>query len=225
MQTPSRPPGLRVRVFLADDHPVVLGGMKAIVMADPGLELVGSASDGVVALRQALELQPDVAVLDLSMPGMNGVEVAQHLLQSVPSCRILILTVHEDGAYLRQLLDIGVAGYVLKRSATEELSRGIHAVAAGGIYLDPAIAALAIGAAPSAKPDSKSDALADLSAREIEVLQLTSLGHSNKTIAAKLNIGVKTVDTYKARAMSKLGFHSRVEVVRLALSQGWLDEA
>jgi len=225
MQTPSRPPGLRVRVFLADDHPVVLGGMKAIVMADPGLELVGSASDGVVALRQALELQPDVAVLDLSMPGMNGVEVAQHLLQSVPSCRILILTVHEDGAYLRQLLDIGVAGYVLKRSATEELSRGIHAVAAGGIYLDPAIAALAIGAAPPPKPDSKSNALADLSAREIEVLQLTSLGHSNKTIAAKLNIGVKTVDTYKARAMSKLGFHSRVEVVRLALSQGWLDEA
>jgi DNA-binding NarL/FixJ family response regulator len=220
MQT-SKP----IRVFLADDHPVVLGGIKALVMADTGLELVGEARDGPTALRGAIDLAPDVAVLDLSMPGMNGVEVAQHLLKACPKCRILILTVHEDGAYLRELLDMGVAGYVLKRSATEELSRGIYAVAAGGVYLDPAIAGRAIGQAPpTVKAETPGEQLADLSAREIEVLRLTSLGHSNKTIAAKLNIGVKTVDTYKARAMTKLGFHSRVEVVRLALAQGWLNE-
>lgn len=214
----------RIRVFLADDHPVVLGGLKALVMADPGLELVGAASDGTTALRLAVELRPDVAVLDLSMPGLNGVEVARQLLEAMPACRIMILTVHEDGAYLRQLLEMGVAGYVLKRSATDELSRGIHAIAAGGVYLDPAIAGRAIGQAPSAKAEPTDAALAELSTREIEVLRLTSLGHSNKTIAARLQIGVKTVDTYKARAMTKLGFHSRVEVVRLALSQGWLNE-
>jgi DNA-binding NarL/FixJ family response regulator len=216
----SRP----LRVFLADDHPVVLGGIKALVMADTGLELVGEARDGPSALARATELAPDVAVLDLSMPGLNGVEVARQLLKACPDCRILILTVHEDGAYLRELLDMGVAGYVLKRSATEELSRGIHAVAAGGIYLDPAIAGRAVGRAPAAKAETPGDVLDELSAREIEVLRLTSLGHSNKTIAAKLQIGVKTVDTYKARAMVKLGFHSRVEVVRLALSKGWLNE-
>ena len=109
------------------------------------LELVGEARDGLNALRLAVDLKPDVAILDLSMPGLNGIEVAARLLDTCPQCRVLILTVHEDAAYLRQLLDLGVAGYVLKRSATEELRRAIRAVAAGGIYLDPAIAARAVG--------------------------------------------------------------------------------
>ena len=141
-----------LRVYLADDHPLVLDGIKALILADAGVELVGEARDGVTALRQATELMPDVAVLDLSMPGVNGIEVARQLLAACPQCRVLILTVHEDGAYLRQLLDLGVAGYVLKRSATDELRRAIHAVAGGGIYLDPAIAARAIGRGKAACP-------------------------------------------------------------------------
>ena len=145
MTTINEPPASPLRVFLADDHPLVLDGMKAVLCVDDGLELVGEARDGLSALRQAVELQPDVAVLDLSMPGLNGIEVAARLLQACPQCRVLILTVHEDAAYLRQLLDLGVAGYVLKCSATEELRRAIHAVAAGGIYLDPTIAARAVG--------------------------------------------------------------------------------
>ncbi len=218
-------PTERLRILLADDHPVVLDGIKALVVADPRLTLVGEAKDGVTALRMALEMHPDVLVLDLSMPGLNGVEVARKLLSVYPQCRVLVLTVHEDGAYMRELLELGVAGYVLKRSATEELGRGIHAVAAGGIYLDPVIAGRAIGLRAKPAPADAAEApLADLSTREIDVLRLTAAGHSNKTIAAKLVIGVKTVDTYKARAMAKLGFQSRVEVVRYAISKGWLAE-
>jgi DNA-binding NarL/FixJ family response regulator len=225
MTTINEPPASPLRVFLADDHPLVLDGMKAVLCVDDGLELVGEARDGLSALRQAVELQPDVAVLDLSMPGLNGIEVAARLLQACPQCRVLILTVHEDAAYLRQLLDLGVAGYVLKRSATEELRRAIHAVAAGGIYLDPAIAARAVGRPPARQhADRDAKATPDLSPREIDVLRLTAIGHSNKSIANTLHIGVKSVDTYKARAMEKLGFRNRVEVIRFALSKGWLSD-
>jgi DNA-binding NarL/FixJ family response regulator len=213
-----------VRVFLADDHPVVLDGIKALLKADDGLELAGEARDGPSALRQAIALRPDVAVIDLAMPGLAGIEIARGLLEANPKCRVLVLTVHDDGTYLRDLLDLGVAGYVLKRSATEELRRAIHAVAAGGIYLDPAIAGRALrrDAPAEARPRAE-HAGVDLSQREIEVLRLTAIGQSNKSIAASLSIGVKTVDTYKARAMAKLGFKSRVDVVRFALSKGWMN--
>ncbi len=215
---------MKLRVFLADDHPVVLAGIKALVAADAALEVVGEARDGRTALRLATELRPDVAVLDLSMPGLNGVDVARQLRVDCPPCRILALTVHEDGAYLRQLLEIGAVGYVLKCSAAEELIRAIHAVAAGGIYLDPAIAARVVGPGPAKPAEGAAPGAADLSEREIEVLRLTAGGHSNKTIAGKLGIGLKTVDTYKARGMAKLGFRSRVEVVRYALGKGWLSD-
>lgn len=213
-----------LRVFLADDHPLVLDGIKVLIVADPELEVVGEARDGPTALRRAIDLRPDVAVLDLSMPGMNGMEVARRLREAVPECRLVMLTVHEDAAYLRQLLDIGVAGYVLKRSATEELRRAIHAVAAGGIYLDPSIAARAVGRTGKQNGDPADGAGAELSPREVDVLRLTAIGYSNKSIANALQIGVKSVDTYKARAMTKLGFRNRVEVIRFALSKGWLED-
>ncbi len=214
----------RLRVFVADDHPLILDGIKALVSADPALELVGEARDGPTALARATDLKPDVAVLDLSMPGLNGIEVSRKLLAACPACRILILTVHEDDGYLRKLLALGVAGYVLKRSAPEELRRGIHAVSAGDVYLDPAIAGRAIGRKAALLPGkSLAGAIAELSAREVDVLRLAALGHSNKAIAAMLEIAVKSVDTYKARAMEKLGFKSRVEVIRFAATKGWLE--
>jgi DNA-binding NarL/FixJ family response regulator len=216
--TPSK-----LRVFLADDHPVVLAGMKALLQADPRIEVIGEARDGVAALRLATELQPDVAVLDVSMPGLNGIEVARQLRDVCPACKVLALTVHEDGAYLRQLLDAGGVGYVLKRSADDELLRALHAIADGGVYLDPPIAGRLFGHTP--QPSVESAAAPDLSDREVAVLRLTASGHSTKMVATQLQIGVKTVETYKARAMAKLGFHSRVEVVRYALGKGWLAEA
>jgi DNA-binding NarL/FixJ family response regulator len=211
----------RLRVFLADDHPVVLAGIKALLTADPDLEIVGEARDGQTALRMATELKPDVVVLDLSMPEMNGVDLSQHLRVECPGCKVLVLTVHEDRSYVRKLLEVGAVGYVLKRSASEDLLRAIHAVAAGGLYLDPAIAGQTIGGAVD-RPQDVAPGGIELSDREVEVLRLTAVGHSNKAIAGILGIGVKSVETYKARAMEKLGFGSRVELVGYALSQGWL---
>ena len=214
----------RLRVFIADDHPLILSGMKTLLATDPEIELVGEAVDGPNALRRAIELDPDVAVFDLSMPGLNGIEVIQKLFAVRPNARVLVVSVHEDGANLRRLLKMGVAGYILKRSATEELIRGIHAVAQGGIYLDPAIAGQAVGRLAQAASDNiEGGCLSQLSTREMEVLQLAAVGHSNKVISAKLEVGPKSVETYKARAMEKLGFTNRVDLIRFALSMGWLE--
>ena len=214
----------RLRVFFADDHPIVLDGIRALIAENERLDLVGYALDGPTALRRAIDLRPDVAVLDLSMPGMSGIDVAKKLIAACPNCRVLLLTVHEDAAYLRQALEIGAVGYVLKRSASEELNRAIHAVAAGGVYLDPAIAGRALSSTARQVPVS-TDGLTgvELSSREIEVARLTAAGYSNKKIALKLQIGVKSVETYKSRYMSKLGFHSRVELIHYAIGKGWLS--
>ena len=213
-----------VRVLMVDDHPVVLAGLKALVGADAGLTIVGEARDGRTALRMAMELVPDVVVLDISLPEMNGVELAAALRAERPECRVLVLTVHEERAYLRQLVELGVRGYLLKRSAADELPRAIHAVAAGGMYLDPAIAGKVIGGLARTSANPQSGQTAELSEREAAVLRLVAGGHSNKAISARLDISVKTVETYKARAMEKLGFRSRVDVVRYAADQGWLQE-
>jgi DNA-binding NarL/FixJ family response regulator len=211
-----------LRVLLADDHPVVLAGIKSLLSADPELEIAGEARDGLTALQMAIELKPEIVILDLSMPGLNGVEVTQRLLLERPDCKVLVLTVHEDRSYLRKLIEVGAAGYLLKRSAPEDLLRAIHAVAAGGIYLDPAIAGQLIDASANKSRESAAGVAAELSDREIDVLRLTALGHSNKSIATILGIGVKSVETYKARAMDKLGFRTRVELVGYAVGKGWL---
>jgi DNA-binding NarL/FixJ family response regulator len=212
------------RVLMVDDHPVVLAGLNALVEADPDFEVVGKARDGRTALRLARQLLPDVVVLDISMPEMNGIEVATALLAERPECRVLVLTVHEDRAYLRQLVEAGVSGYLLKRSASEELIRALHAVVSGGMYLDPAIAGKVVGRTAKGAVHPQLGQAAELSERETDVLRLVAGGHSNKEISARLNISVKTVETYKARAMEKLGYRSRVELVRYAADQGWLDK-
>ncbi len=208
-------------ILIADDHPVLRAGMKALLAADPTLDVIGEASDGRVALRMVKELHPDVAVLDLSMPGLNGAAVTRQLQIDCPDCKVVVLTVHEDRAYVAELMEVGASGYVLKRSAPAELLRAIHAVAEGGVYLDPAIARFVVA---SARRREGGGGHADLTEREIAVLRLASLGHSNKSIAAQMGIGVKSVETYKARAMQKLGFQTRIEVVRYAIAQGWLTD-
>ncbi len=212
------------RVLMVDDHPVVLAGLKALVEADADFTVVGNARDGRTALRLAKQLLPDVVVLDISMPEMNGIEVATALLAERPECRVLVLTVHEDRAYLRQLVEAGVCGYLLKRSASDELIRALHAVVSGGMYLDPAIAGKVVGRAARGGAHPQPGQAAELSERETDVLRLVAGGHSNKEISARLAISVKTVETYKARAMDKLGYRSRVELVRYAADQGWLDQ-
>jgi DNA-binding NarL/FixJ family response regulator len=212
----------RIRILIADDHHLVLAGLKALLRDDPVIEVIGEAADGPSALRLASELKPDIIVLDLSMPGMNGIRVVQTLRVQAPDCRILVLSVHEDRAYLRRLLELGVSGYVLKRSAPEELIGAVRAVSAGGMYLDPSIAAMAIGRGTQSGIARGGDRLTELSARETEVLQLAAAGYTNKEVSMQLRVGVKTIETYKTRAMEKLGLDSRAELVRYAIVKGWL---
>jgi DNA-binding NarL/FixJ family response regulator len=214
----------RIRIIVVDDHPLVLVGLKALVQGDPTMQVIGEAVDGQSALKLTAELRPDIVVLDLSMPGMNGAWVAQALRVQCPDCQTVILSVHEDRAYLRQLLELGVSGYVLKRSAPQELITAIRAVAAGGVYLDPAIAGMVVGRGHHPRSARNFDKAAELSSRETEVLRLAAAGYSNKEISSRLQVGVKTIETYKTRAMEKLGFATRAELVRYAIVKGWLKE-
>ena len=211
----------RLRLALADDHPVVLAGVKALLQATPDMDVVGEAVTGLAALDMIRTTNPDVAVIDISMPDVTGIELAKRLARDCPAVRLLALTVHEDQAYLQQMLAAGARGYLLKRSAADELVRAVRAVAAGGLFLDPAIASKAFG--PLAEP-SLSTTPAGLSPREGDVLRHTAQGLSNKEIAARLEISTKTVETYKARAIEKLGLRTRSDIVRYGAGRGWLEE-
>jgi DNA-binding NarL/FixJ family response regulator len=212
-----------VRVFLADDHAIVRGGLKALINAQPGMVVVGEAADGLETCALVPTLQPDVVVMDVSMPGLTGSLATERLRRECPAVKVLALTVHEDKGYIRQLLTAGASGYALKRAAPEELIRAIQVVAAGGMYLDPTVAVKVVGGfvKPIPKGASKTG---ELSEREVEVAQLTAAGHGNKEIAARLDLSVKTVETYRARALEKLGLKSRAELVRYAFQQGWLQD-
>src|SRR5262249_26012180 len=183
----------RIRIMIVDDHPLVLAGLRALVQNDPAIDLVGEATDGPLAVQLAIERKPDVIVLDLSLPGMSSIRVAQALRLQLPGCRIIVLSVHEDRAYLRRVLEIGISGYVLKRSAPQELIAAVRAVAAGGTYFDAAIAGLIVGRAEQ----SGSDIAAELSAREAEVLQLAAAGYTNREVSSRLRVSVKTIETCK----------------------------
>jgi DNA-binding NarL/FixJ family response regulator len=215
---------VKLRVFLADDHAVVREGLRALVNAQEDMEVVGEAGDGATALERARDLRPDVAVMDISMPRLNGVQATEQLRQACPDVKVLALTVHEDKSYLRQFLEAGAAGYVLKRAASEELIHALRAVAAGGTYLDPVLTSKVLGA--FTRRQSLHDELQRivLSEREEEVIRFIAEGYSNKEIAARLSLSVKTVETYKTRSLEKLGLRSRADIVRYAVQQGWLKD-
>jgi DNA-binding NarL/FixJ family response regulator len=210
-----------IRVALADDHPIVLAGIRTLLTADPEIALVGEATSGGEALSMIRATGPDVAVVDVSMPGLNGLELTERVAEACPGTRVLVLTVHEDAAYVQPLLQAGARGYLLKRSAAEDLLRAVRAVAAGGVYLDPSVAGRAL-VAPSAATRGAEPGEA-LSPREAEVLRLIAQGFSNKEIARRIDLSVKSVETYKARAAEKLGLRTRAEIIRYAAAHGWLD--
>ncbi len=211
-----------IRVVLADDHPVVLAGMKALLDSVEDIAVVGEATTGSGVLRILQEAVPDIAVLDISMPEISGLKLAEIVTSDFPDVKILALTVHEDRAFVQPMLRAGSRGYLLKRSAAEELVRAIRAIAEGGVYLDPAIAEKAL---PVAQMDAVSgrQQIGELSQREMEVLQLISRGLSNKEIGGRLDISVKTVETHKSRALEKLGLRTRADIVRYGVAHHWLD--
>ena len=211
------------RVLLADDHPIVLTGLRNLIAEADDLALVGEATNGLLALQLIRDLAPDVAVVDISMPELNGIMLTRRLAEECPDVRVMALTLYEDRAYVHQALQAGARGYVLKRSAAENLLPAIRAVLGGGLYLDPAIAGHVCDA--TASHVGRSTALfspPELTDRETDVLRQTALGLTNKEIARQLGIGVKSVETYKARAGDKLGFRTRADIVRYAAAQGWL---
>jgi DNA-binding NarL/FixJ family response regulator len=213
----------KLRLLLVDDHAVVREGLRSLLGTDNRFDIVGEAADGLTAVSAAEHLNPDVVVMDVSLPGLNGAQLARRLKEQLPHVKTLALTVHEEGGYLRSLMDAGASGYVLKRSAASELLRAIEVVGEGGTYLDSAIAGQLVSKLgqrrPSVAPSSA------LSEREREVVRFVAHGYSNKEIATKLDVSVKTVETYRYRATEKLGLHSRADLVRYAIDQGWLADA
>jgi DNA-binding NarL/FixJ family response regulator len=215
----------KLRILLADDHATVREGVKMIINAQADMEVVAEAADGRSAISEAQSLRPDVVVMDVSMPRLNGLKATEALKESCPEVRVLALTRHQDDGYLQQLLRAGAAGYVLKQSRPAELLQAIRAIGAGGSYLDPAVAGRVIGDYGRRRQPLPSPAgAAALSSREGEVLRLIAWGYSNKEIAGRLDLSVKTVETHKANAMHKLQMRSRIDIVRFALLQGWLED-
>lgn len=214
----------KLRVFVADDHAVLRDGLKALVNAQPDMEIVGEAENGQTAYEKAKEMMPDVVLMDISMPELSGVQATELLLRDCPHIKILVLTAYKDKGYLDRLLKAGAAGFILKLSAAEDLIGAIRVVAEGKIYLDPQmIDRIADGYVRSTMLKGEVRQR-ELTAREEEILKLIARGYSNKEISTQLKIAVKTVESHKANLMQKLELRSRTEIVRYAVRQGWLQE-
>ena len=207
-----------IRILLVDDHETVRDGLRLLVNAQPDMQVVGEAADGSAALERVAASRPDIVVLDLTMPGMSGLSAAK-ALTATAGVAVIALTRHDDDAYVQELTAAGAAGYVLKQSPSDQLLRAIRTVAAGGRHFDPALTS------PDRPRDQKRRTTTPpVTPRELEVLRLTAAGHSNKEMAAKLNISVKTVEVHKANAMRKLNLRGRSDVVRYAIMKEWLRE-
>ena len=214
----------KLKVVLADDHAVVREGLRALIDRQADMEVIGEAADGRTAVDIAIRLKPDVVVMDLSMPVLNGARAAKELLWRNPDIRIIALTVHEERSYLRELLEAGAMGYLLKRVASDELVSAIRRVAQGGRYVDGQLIPDVLDRyirtpGKAAKGDGRA-----LTPREEEVMRMIARGYSNKEIAQQLSVSIKTVETHKARATEKLDIRNRAGIVRYALEQGWMQD-
>ncbi len=214
----------RIRVLLADDHAVLRAGLRLLINAQLDMETVGEAQDGLETLRRAEALQPDVILLDLSMPNVGGLSILHELKARVPQGRILVLTMHAEEEYLREALRLGAAGYVVKSAADQELLAAIRAVVRGEVYIHPSMTrSLLDGLLPTPRPAQR-DPWQELSEREQQVIRRVAMGYTNREIAQQLYLSVKTVETYRSRAMEKLGLRSRAQLVKYAVQRGLLGE-
>ena len=217
----------KATVLLVDDHVVVRQGLKALLADEPDIEVIGEASNGREALDRLAELAPDVILMDISMPGLNGIEATRQIQQRYPDVRVVVLSMHANEEYVFQVLQAGASGYVLKQSDSLEVLTAIRAAVAGGSFLSPPISRTVIeDYVRRAEARGQADDLAMLTSREREVLQLLAEGRSNREIAEELTISVKTVETHRSNMMNKLGLDSKTELVKYALRKGWamLDE-
>lgn len=215
-----------VRVLLADDHDILRQGLKLLLSLQPEIDVVGEARTGRETLKQTLELRPEVVVLDISMPDMDGLEACRQIRVQAPATAVLMLTMHENEDYFLQALHAGAAGYLVKRAAPPDLQMAILAVARGGVFLYPGLARVLLNAYAALSPGTPSVASTDqlhlLSARELEVLTLVARGYTNREIAEQLVLSVKTVQAHRASAMARLGLENVAHLVRFAMRSGLL---
>ena len=214
----------KIKVMIADDHAILRAGLRMLVDAQADMEVVSEAPDGEKAVQTARETRPDVALLDLTMPRVGGMKALQEMARDCRKTRVLVLTMHDDPAYLRSALAAGAAGYLLKRAIDAELIAAIRAVHRGGIFVDPRLAKILVKdvqAKSSAKADSTRP-VNILSRREWQVLGLVARGYTSAQIAKQILVGVKTIETYRSRFAEKLGLRSRSDVVRFAVQMGLL---
>lgn len=209
----------RIRVVIADDHAILREGIRALLKLADDIEVVGEAADGREAIERCRELDPDVILMDIAMPGLGGLEATLEIRKERPDTKVLVLTQYDDREYVQRFLKAGVSGYVLKRAAGAELAAAIRSVQKGGLVLDPLVArdALSGDAGPGAGED---DAYVSLTDREKQVLKLVAEGKSNKEVAEILEISTKTAMSHREHVMEKLGLHSRTDLIRFALKRG-----
>jgi two-component system response regulator NreC len=211
-----------MRILICDDHAVVRAGIRLILEQEAGFEIVGEAASGEELIAEASRLRPDIVITDLSMPGLGGLEALPRVRQAAPDAKILILTVHEDEAYFFRALEAGAAGYVLKGASAEEFLAALRLVVGGGVPIPHTLAQHLLADYADRTKDSPPPHHAQLSPREREVLSLVAEGRTNKEIAGRLSISVRTVERYRASIMNKLGLHNRAELVAYAVRRGLL---
>lgn len=214
----------KIRIFLADDHTMLREGLVALITSQSDMQVVGQADSGRTLFQSIQSCQADIVIMDISMPDVSGIQATSQLQELCPEIKVIALTRHSEPGYVRQMLQAGARGYVLKQAAADELLLAIRSVAQGQSFLDSTLSNRVVDGffANQGQPSPASDLA--LSEREAEVVRLTAYGYSNKEIALQLGISAKTVDTYKVRAMEKLGLHSRVGLVQYALQKGWLEQ-
>lgn len=215
----------KIRVLLADDHTILRAGLRMMLNVQPDIEVVGEASDGRQALSEALLLKPDVVLMDITMPEMNGIEATRQVKRALESTRVLILTMHENEEYLFQVLRAGASGYILKEAADTELISAIRVVYSGRFYMSPSAQTMMVGDyLLRVRSGEERDSYSALTEREREILKLVAEGLTNNQIAERLYISPKTVDTHRTHIMDKLNLHSRAELVKYAMRRGLLED-
>ena len=212
---------MTVRVLIVDDHTILRSGLRALLIEQADLDIIGEAANGEEAVRKSTELCPDIILLDISLPGMNGLETAKKILTLLHDAKILFLTMHDDVNLLQEALDIGARGYILKRAVESELINAIYAAARGDLYIDPAMTTGLLQKPP--KPPPSLVITEAITPRETEVLNLIAQGYTNRQVSEMLCISIRTVESHRASIMDKLNLQSRVELIRYARDHGMLD--
>jgi two-component system response regulator NreC len=216
---------MKIRILLADDHTLLRAGLKMMLNAQPDMEVIGEAQDGHQTILEAQKLQPDIILMDITMPDLNGIEATRQIKRLLSDVKILVLTMHENDEYVFQALRAGASGYMLKEAADTELITAIHVITSGQFYLSPTAQSVVIGDyLQRVRTGEERDSYSSLTEREREILKLVAEGHTNNQIAERLIISPKTVDTHRTHVMDKLNLHSRAELVKYAMRRGLLED-